>query len=397
MVRRRIFPVNLKHTAAVALAVTAAGVLAACSSTGSGAAAQSGGGKGTIKIGVVAAMTGAGAGIGTEDVAGARIAVADINAAGGINGKKVVLVVEDDASSASQGITLLKSFASDPSVNLVLGMDTSADDVPFAGIANSEKIFMGAVGSTSSKIRAAGPWAMSMSAPETDMIAPLAAYALQSGDKSFSMITDADNQGFVNQSDLFSAAVSKGGARVITNVNTTSSNPDVSTAVAKIAGGHPDGILLDILENQGASFIQKYEASSSTPAHFYGPISLFSPAFVKAGGSAVNGTIVASDYGYDTNAAAKSFAQQFQHKYGRPASDFAAIGYASVEYVASRLAKASGSLSRQKVQQLLTAAGSQPSILGQTGTSTTDSSGVIQYKYVILKVTNGQFVSAGNS
>jgi branched-chain amino acid transport system substrate-binding protein len=385
--------VRLKHVAVIAAAACTTAALAACgSSSGSGAG---GGDSGTITIGVVAAMTGAGASIGTEDVAGARLAVTNINAAAGTKGKKIVLKVEDDASSASQGITLLKSFASDQSVDLVLGMDTSADDVPFAGIANSVKIFTGAVGSTSSKIRAAGPWAMSMSAPEADMIAPLAEYALKTGDKTFSMITDNDNQGFVSQSDLFASTVTKGGAKVLANVNTTSANPDMSTAVAKLSGGHPDGILLDILANQGASFIQKYKAESSAPAHFYGPISLFSPAFLKAGGSAVNGTIVASDYGYDTNSAAKSFAQQFQQKYNRPASDFAAIGYASVEYVAARLAKASDNPSRQQVQTLMTAAGNQQSILGQTGTSTTDSSGVIHYKYVILEVKNGAFAAAG--
>lgn len=373
--------------------------LAACSSSGSSSSkttgTSAGGRSGSITIGVVAAMTGAGASIGTEDVNGAKLAVADINAHGGISGKQVVLKVEDDASTASQGITLLKSFASDNSVNLVMAMDTSADDVPLAGIANSVKIFTGAVGSTSSKIRAAGPWAMSMSAPEADMISPLAAYALKAGDKTFGMITDADNEGFVNQSDLFKRTVEAGNAKVLGNVDTASTNPDVSTEVAKLAGMNPDGILLDILSPQGASFIQKYETSSSKPAHFYGPISLFSPAFVSAGGSAVNGTIVAADYGYDTSSAATSFAQEYQGNYGRPSSDFSAIGYAAIQYTAARLAKAGSNPSREEIQKAMTAAGSQPSILGQRGTSTTDNNGIIHYKFAILKVTDGKFVSAG--
>lgn len=394
----RITGPKLKPAAMLVAALCATTVLAACSSSGSSSnkttGASPGGGSGSITIGVVAAMTGAGASIGTEDVNGATLAVADINAHGGVSGKQIVLKVENDASTASQGITLLKSFASDKSVNLVMAMDTSADDVPLAGIANSVKIFTGAVGSTSSKIRAAGPWAMSMSAPETDMIAPLAAYALKSGDKTFGMITDADNEGFVNQSDLFKSTVETGGAKVLGNVNTMSTNPDVSTEVAKLAGMHPDGILLDILSPQGASFIQKYKTSSSKPAHFYGPISLFSPAFVTAGGSEVNGTVVAADYGYDTSDAAKSFAQAYQDKYGRASSDFAAIGYASIQYTATRLAKAGTNPSREEIQKAMTAAGSQPTILGQAGTSTTDDSGVVHYKFAILKVTDGKFVSA---
>jgi branched-chain amino acid transport system substrate-binding protein len=79
-------------------------------------AGSSGSSAGTVKVGVVEMLTGGSAFYGNAVLEGIKVAAAEINRAGGINGKKVQLVVKDNASDDAQGSTLVAQFAKDKSV-----------------------------------------------------------------------------------------------------------------------------------------------------------------------------------------------------------------------------------------------------------------------------------------
>src|SRR5947208_6935984 len=87
----------------VVCGVMAAFLVAACGSTsgGGGGGSSSYSGK-TIKLGAVLSITGAGGVYGPQSRDGAMLAVSQINASGGVNGAKIDLSVEDDASDKAQ-------------------------------------------------------------------------------------------------------------------------------------------------------------------------------------------------------------------------------------------------------------------------------------------------------
>ncbi|MBN9011416.1 MAG: ABC transporter substrate-binding protein, partial [Rhizobiales bacterium] len=66
-----------------------------------------------IKLGVGGPLTGPNAAFGAQLQKGAEQAVADINAAGGINGSKLVLELGDDASKPEQGVSVANKFVGD--------------------------------------------------------------------------------------------------------------------------------------------------------------------------------------------------------------------------------------------------------------------------------------------
>lgn len=86
-----------------------------------------------IKIGVAGPITGANAAFGAQLVQGAEQAAADINAAGGILGQKIVLTTGDDASDPRQGVAVANKFASS-GVKFVVGHFNSGVSIPTSDI-----------------------------------------------------------------------------------------------------------------------------------------------------------------------------------------------------------------------------------------------------------------------
>ena len=127
-----------QKSAVVAIAVASASLLlAACgsssnasstasSNSSAGTTAQSAAAKGPIKIGMITSLTGPYTPLGTNDKLGAEQEVNAINSAGGIGGRKIDLIVEDDATNPTQAVVDFKTLQSDGVVAMVGPVFSSA-------------------------------------------------------------------------------------------------------------------------------------------------------------------------------------------------------------------------------------------------------------------------------
>ena len=107
----------MKKVIALALsAVLALGCLAGCSGNSEPVAAGS-----TIKIGVLAPLTGTNAEYGKGFEVGTQMAVDRINAAGGINGRTLELEVKDSKGDQKESSDLCRMFADDQEVMAIIG------------------------------------------------------------------------------------------------------------------------------------------------------------------------------------------------------------------------------------------------------------------------------------
>src|ERR1700691_1197319 len=101
--------------------IATAMVMASCLVTaGITASAGASGLKGTVKVLLVTNVTGSGSDNGLPNVAGAKVAISQINAAGGVLGKKVVLVVKDDQSNYANDLPLVESATGSYNYPLVM-------------------------------------------------------------------------------------------------------------------------------------------------------------------------------------------------------------------------------------------------------------------------------------
>jgi branched-chain amino acid transport system substrate-binding protein len=128
--------IHARGLLAAALAASTALGLTACSS----ASASGGAGSDTVNFGVSAAITGQYAQYGEQFKEGFELALDKVNAAGGINGKKVALKYEDSQSDPKQSVTVAQKFVGDNSVVLVFGDYSSAASIPASPIYTAGKL-----------------------------------------------------------------------------------------------------------------------------------------------------------------------------------------------------------------------------------------------------------------
>ena len=93
------------------------------------ACTPNGGGGDKVRIGVFMSTTGTTANFGISSVNGIKLAADEINAAGGINGKQVELLVQDDRSDASEAATIVTKFVTQDQVHAVIGEVASSRSI----------------------------------------------------------------------------------------------------------------------------------------------------------------------------------------------------------------------------------------------------------------------------
>ena len=114
--------------------------------------------KGPFRIGVMESVTGAGVTYGTVSVQSKQLAVDEINAAGGINGRMLELIVEDSKCNAQDAITAYNKLTDVDGVKIILGTSCSGAMLGAAPLAEKEGVVMFSGLATNPDIAEAGDY-----------------------------------------------------------------------------------------------------------------------------------------------------------------------------------------------------------------------------------------------
>ncbi|MEW6419332.1 MAG: ABC transporter substrate-binding protein [Nitrospirota bacterium] len=112
----------------------------------------------TIKIGAILPLTGPGALWGNNTRKGAEIAVDEINKAGGINNKKLVLISEDSKGEAKEGVTVIQKLINIDKVNAILDDAVSSVALAIVPIITENKLPTISTGSSNPKLSGSSPY-----------------------------------------------------------------------------------------------------------------------------------------------------------------------------------------------------------------------------------------------
>jgi branched-chain amino acid transport system substrate-binding protein len=123
-----------------------------------------------IKIGVTEALTGPVAKYGVPIKNGFVLAADEINAAGGIKGNKIVLVIEDEQAKKEEAINVFKKFIFQDKVLAIFGPTLSNSAFASDPIANKEKIVVFGTSNTAEGITDIGPYVFRNSVAEADIL-----------------------------------------------------------------------------------------------------------------------------------------------------------------------------------------------------------------------------------
>jgi branched-chain amino acid transport system substrate-binding protein len=214
--------------------------LAAC---GSGSGTSGGSSSGPIKIGAVFPLTGPAAPNGDWAKLGTEIALKDINAAGGIDGRKVEVEFGDDQLEAQKAVTEMNRLINQEKVELVLGplsSDTVLATLPMLKTANVPSI----MGAGSQKVTPAlAPNSFSWTLNASTQAAQMVDAAADEGAKSIAIITDGGTQG-KTAAEAMKAEITERGLTLAGAQEMAITNTDVTPQLLSLKKTNADHLLL---------------------------------------------------------------------------------------------------------------------------------------------------------
>ncbi|MCL1816951.1 MAG: branched-chain amino acid ABC transporter substrate-binding protein [Clostridiales bacterium] len=216
------------------LVVTACMLVAAC-----------GGGQkdgGTLKIGALLPMTGSEAAYGTDMLNSYKMAIAEVNAAGGVLGYKLVISEEDDACDAGQAATAgAKIVSADP--HFVVGGYCSGATIPALQQFHDAEKAMLISAANSTRITDLGlPQTFMINSPGTHQIVKFIELLKHLGSKNVAVIHQGDDY-TQNLSDLCDEMLPPAGFSIVTTDVMQKGEPDISAIVNKIRSQNADMVL----------------------------------------------------------------------------------------------------------------------------------------------------------
>lgn len=209
---------------------------AACSQNDSG-----GGEGGNIKIGVPAPLSGDSASAGQDIVAAAKVAASEINDAGGVKGRQIEIIAEDDACAAQQGAQAAQKLVNS-GVVAVAGGYCSGAAVPAAPIFGRSNIPFVLDASTNPVLTDKGAGKVFRTCGRDDRQGEFAAKFISDVLKAKRVAVLHDNTTYAKGLAEAAAASLKqgGGAEVVYNDALTAGQADYTSVLTTIAGNRPD-------------------------------------------------------------------------------------------------------------------------------------------------------------
>lgn len=381
---------NTLRTAVITGAAITALALTACGGPGS-SGSKKGSSSGPIKIAVVDAQSGQLSSLGHWEVSGAKLAVAEANKAGGIDGRKIQLGVFDDQGDPTTGTNLARKISSQGYLAMI-GTAESAVTTAMAPILKQEEIPNITSGQADAMTKLGSQFLFLNGPTSTTYDETLAKYLVdQKGYKKVALITNNGSYGS-GERKAFTAALK---ARSVTPVADQVVNPDqkeFSSALTTIRQKKPDIVFIGAEEVE-AGLIAKQARGLGITAVFAGAAPLGTPVYVStAGVKNANGSIVSTPYlSNDSSAASRKFAAAYQAMFHETAELHGAKAYDGAQILIQAL-KTSKVATGQKLADAIRAT----KYSGLLGNFNYNANGVGITATAIGTITGGKLVAAAS-
>jgi len=365
--------------------VAAAVFFTGCSKPSSGTAA----GGDVIKVGEFASLTGSEATFGQSSHKGTALAIDDLNAAGGVLGKKIQLLTEDDQSQAGQPATVVRKLISSDGVVAILGEVASSKSLEAAPICEENKIPMISPSSTNPKVTETGDYIFRVCFIDPFQGTVMANFARKTLKlQNVAVLTDVKSDYSLGLAKFFKQSFIADGGKIVTEQNYSGGDKDFNAQLTSIKAANPDGIFVPGYYTEvGLIVLQARQQGITVPV--FGGDGWESSSLVPIGGKAMEGCYFSTHYSpQDTSPAVQNFVKEYRAKFDNETPDaMAALGYDSAMILADAMKRA-GAADEAKVRDALAAT---KDFAGVTGKITIDTDRNASKPAVILTITNGQF------
>lgn len=365
-----------------AMSISLAGLTGCAPQTGKAAAS---GNQNEIVIGEFGSFTGTTASYGQSTHDGVKMAFDEINKAGGVLGKQIKLISEDDQSKPEEAAMAVSKLISRDKVVAVIGEVASSRTLAAAPIAQREKTPLISPASTNPEVTRKGDYIFRICFIDPfqgSVIAKFAKNTLKAN--NVVILKDVKNDYSIGLSQFFTKTFTELGGKIVGEQAYSEGDVDFKAQLTAIKAMKPEAIILPGYYTEAALIIkQARELNINVP--FIGGDGWDSAKLFEIGGKAINGCYYSNHYSYESkDPLTQDFVKKFTERYKRTPDVMAALGYDDAKIVADAIKRA-GSIDKAKIREALAAT---KDFAGVTGKITIDKDRNANKSAVMLEIKN---------
>ena len=292
----------------------------------------------TIKIGTIQPLTGAIAVYGKNVSQAVTLAVDEVNAAGGINGKKVELVTEDDSFKPDNTVAAFKKLVTKDKVLAVVGALTSNCTLAITNLAQGAKVPLVTPTSTNDKVTTAGDYIFQACYKDSFQGKVVASFAFNDlKAKTAAVLFDKANDYSSGLKGAFEGAFTAAGGKVVAESYNTN-DKDFNAQIAKIKSSKPDVIFLPDYYN-AVSLLSKQIRAAGIKVPLLGADGW--DDVVSNNVTETIGSFYSNHFSPEAaTPVAKTFLDAYKTRWGNDSDALAALGYDATKLLLNAIAAA---------------------------------------------------------
>jgi len=318
--------------------------------------------KAQIKIGVAGPITGGSAAFGLQLKNGVEQAVADINAAGGINGQKIQLFVGDDRGDPKEGVSVANKFAAE-GVKFVIGHFNSGVTMPASEVYQENGMLAITPAATNPRITDRKMWNMFRVCGRDDQQGGVAGnlIAEKFKGKRVAVVHDKTTYG-QGLADETRKAMNKGGVKEVLYEGVNRDDKDFTALVSKLKAANIDLLYWGGLHDTGGLIVRQMR-DQGVKAPLMGGDGITDDEFASIAGPGAEGTLMTFSPDPRTNPANKEIVDVFRKKGFEPQA-YTLYSYAALQLIKAAAEQAK-TLDPKKVADVLRAGKPFKTVLGE--------------------------------
>lgn len=341
-----------------------------------------------IVIGQYGSLTGTTATFGISTRNGVQMATDEVNKSGGLLGKQVRMVVEDDQGKPEEAQTVVTKLVNKDRVIAVLGEVASSRSLAAAPVCQQNRVPMITPSSTNPKVTQIGDFIFRVCFIDPFqgfVMAKFAANTLKL--KNVAILRDIKNDYSVGLAAVFTENFTKLGGAIIADESYSEGDTDFSAQLTSIKSKNPEGIYVPGYYTE-VGLIARQARKLGITVPLMGGDGWDSPRLWEIGGEALNNCYFSNHYSVDDpSPAIQKFVNEYKQRYNETPDALAALGYDAARILYDSIRKC-GSTDGAKLRDALAAVKEFP---GVTGKITIDADRNAVKPAVVLRIQDGKF------
>lgn len=378
MLTRRLFTVAL-----TTLAITTLGLSGAA---GCGKKSDE------IQVGAFLSLSGSDSTFGTDTRDGIELAVEEVNAAGGVKGKKVKVLYEDDKSTTQEASQKVRQLIDRDKVVAILGEVASSRSLAGGLIANTSHVPMVTPSSTAVEVTQGREWVFRTCFTDDQQGKVAARFVYNELKKKkvgvFYAAQDTYSSGLARS---FRDEIKKLGGEIAIDKGYQKGETNYTTYLNELKAANPEIIFVPNYYNEMVQIARQAKQAGIPGSMFVGGDGWDSANLIEGAGAELEGAYFTNHYAPDVPwPNSKKFLASFQGKYKHEPSSLSAQGYDATRLLFDAVGRAT-EVTPDAIRKALS---ETKDFQGATGTMTMDKDRNANKPIVIVKITNKKFTYA---